>query len=58
MHFAYWALLISGCDDIIFDPTTFGDVLYVPGVGGFIVDTWLIVMLHLNVWFIVTFMGL
>jgi hypothetical protein len=37
--FAYWALPISRCDDIILFPTTFGDVHYVPRVGSFIEDT-------------------
>lgn len=37
-HLAYWALPVSECDDIIFYPTMFGDVLYVLEVGGCIVD--------------------
>jgi hypothetical protein len=45
---------------IIIDPATFGDILYVPRVGGFTVDVLFIVMLGLilNYWFIVTFVGL
>lgn len=41
MHLTYWALPVSGCDDIIFDPTTFGDVLYVPRDGGFIMEAFI-----------------
>jgi hypothetical protein len=38
MCFAYWALLVPRCDHLIIDPATFGDIVYVPGVGGFLVD--------------------
>ena len=38
VHFAYWALPIPGCDDLIIDPTTFGEIVYVPRVGGFPVN--------------------
>lgn len=56
IHFAYWALPISR--DVSIDSTTFGGVLYVRGVGGFTMDTSLIVMLHINLWFVVRFVGL
>jgi hypothetical protein len=38
VHFAYWALPIPRCDDLIIDPATFGDIVYVPRVGGFPMD--------------------
>jgi len=34
------ALLILGCDNLIIDHATFGDIVYVPRVGGFLVDAW------------------
>ena len=38
MHPACWALPISESSDIIFNPTTFQDGIYVPRFGSFIVD--------------------
>lgn len=37
------------------DPITFGDVLYIPGVGGLVEDTSDYCDANLNIWFIVTF---
>jgi hypothetical protein len=35
MHFAYWALIVLGCDDLIIDSVTFGEIVHVLRVGGF-----------------------
>jgi hypothetical protein len=38
VHFPHWTLPIPGYEDLIIDPATFGDIVYVLGVSGFPVD--------------------
>ena len=33
--FSFWALLFPGCDDLIIDPTPFGDIIYVQNLVAF-----------------------
>jgi len=44
VHFASWTLPIPRCDDLIIEPATFRDIVYVPGIGGFPMDALFIVM--------------
>jgi hypothetical protein len=37
VSFDYWALPVPGCDDLVIDSPTFGDIVSIPRVGGFLV---------------------